>query len=416
MAVRLTPIAGSDWMDAHHWVRTKERALNQASLANLRMMIEAHPELKGIFYFDDCTAKTMLAQPLPGERSPDGYPRELQDNDEVALAAWLNHRGLSPQINTVASMVREIASRNMRNPLADWLNGLEWDGEPRVERWLHTYAGAADTAYEHTVGRKFMISAVARALTPGCKCDTMLILEGPQGLKKSTLARVLCGDAYFADQLGDITTKESSQNIQGLWIVEVPEMDKLTRPESNAVKDFLSRLVDRYRPSYGRNVITRPRRCVFFGTINPIAGAGYVRDPTGARRFWPVKCTRIDLAAARRDREQLWAEAVDMWRHGQSWWVDEDEFDIVRDEQDDRIENDVWEPKIAEWLHGRYSFFTPGECLSGALGLEVSRQDQRAKNRLAGILTHLGAQASVKRYGPKRAPTRGYTYDDGGLD
>lgn len=394
-------------MAAHYWIYNEDGALKPSSLSNINQMVEFNPEICAMFYLDEWSAKTMLTRGLPTDLR-ENYPRELNDHDEVAMAAWLNRHGLAPQIQTVASVIREVASRDIRNPMERWLNGLEWDGQERVAEWLSRYAGTPNTHYEQTVGRKFLISAVARALSPGCKCDTMLILEGPQGLRKSSLARVLCGHEYFSDQLGDITTKESSQNIQGLWIIEVPEMDKFARPEANAVKDFLSRTEDRYRPPYGRNVITRPRRCVFFGTINPIEGAGYVRDPTGARRFWPVRCSKIDLNAARLDREQLWAEAVDMWRRGQTWWIDEDEFMVVKEEQEDRIETDVWESKVAEWLVGRLDFFTSTECLSGAVNLEISRQDQRAKNRLASILTRLGVRATNRRYGPKNSSTRGY--------
>lgn len=400
-------VVSNDWMASHAWIYKEDGALKPASLANLKQMVEHHPDLQGMFSFDEWSAKTMILRGLPGDHRED-YPRELSDHDEVATAAWLNHRGLAPQIQTVAAVIREVASRYVQNPMRDWLTGLEWDGADRAADWLTKYAGAPDTHYERTIGRKFLISAVARALTPGCKCDTMLILEGPQGLRKSTLARVLCGPQYFSDQLGDITTKESSQNIQGLWIIEVPEMDKFAKPEANAVKDFLSRTEDRYRPPYGRNVITRPRRCVFFGTINPIEGAGYIRDSTGARRFWPVKCSKIDLNAARLDRDQLWAEAVHRWRMGETWWIDEDEFDVVKEEQEDRMETDIWESKIADWLSGHYEFFTPTECLSGAVNLDVARQDQRAKNRLAAILTKLGVKATNKRHGEKRASTRGY--------
>lgn len=400
-------VVNNDWMSAHRWIYTEDGDLAKTSLANLIQMVEFHPDLLGTFSFDDWSAKVIMMRGLPLD-DRDTYPRELNDNDEVALAAWLNHRGLAPSIQNVGAAIREVASRRMQNPMVEWLESLRWDGVERVGTWLHRYAGAPNTEYEATVGRKFLISAVARAMTPGCKCDTMLILEGPQGLRKSTLARVICGTKYFSDQLGDITTKESCQNIQGLWIIEVPEMDKFARPEANAVKDFLSRTEDRYRPSYGRNVITRPRRCVFFGTINPIEGAGYIRDSTGARRFWPVKCAKIDLNAARLDREQIWAEAVEMWRMGQTWWIDEDEVEIVKGEQEDRMESDVWEWKVAEWLRGRHEFFTPSECLSQAVNLEVSRQDQRAKNRLAAILTKVGVKAKRGRYGPEGQVVRGY--------
>jgi predicted P-loop ATPase len=387
--VPLTVHHGRDWMEAHRWIWKEDGVLKPAALWNLKTMTENHPALLSMFYYDEFKDQIIVTKGLPGDDRTN-YPRELCDQDETALAAWLNYQGLSPAINTVAQVVREVAFRNKKNPMLDWLEALEWDGVDRVDRWLTKYAGVQETEYSRTVGRKFLISAVARAKVPGCKCDTMLILEGPQGLRKSTLARTLCGMEYFSDQIGDITSKESSQLIQGRWIIEVPEMDKFSRAESNAVKDFLARQEDRYRPPYGRNVVTRDRRCVFLGTINPIVGAGYIKDPTGARRFWPVACTRVDMNAMRLDREQLWAEAYYRWGMGETWWIDEDELHIVQGEQEERIEEDVWEPLVVRWIQDAPNEFTATQILSDALGVERSRQEQRLKNRVSAILTKLG--------------------------
>lgn len=384
-----------EWMNGHKWIWNDEEKLQPTALENMRLMIEFHPATTGMFRYDEWADAMMMMRGLPGDDRTN-YPRELCDHDETAVAAWLNHQYLKGAINTVASVIREIAFRHAYNPMTDWLSALEWDGSPRLNDILPRHLGCADTPYTRMVGRKFFISAIARAMSPGCKVDTMLILEGDQGLRKSSYARAICGADWFTDQIGDITNKDSSQAIQGRWMIEVPEMDKFSKHEANSVKDFLARQEDRYRPPYGRNMINRPRRCVFIGTINPIEGAGYVRDPTGARRFWPVKCRKIDLNLARLEREQIWAEALERWRMGESWWIDEDEVSTVKSAQDDIIEYDVWEPRIEKWLFENTGYFTATQILSEAVGLELNRQDHRAKLRVASIMTKLGYKSVVK--------------------
>ena len=375
-------------MRPHQWVWKDEDVLKPASLGNLKNMIEFHPALVGMFKYNDFTAQVLVTRGLPGDARAD-FPREVRDEDEADLASGLNFNGLSPSIGNTGAMMRAVAFKHRIDPLREWLESLVWDGKERVDIWLPKYAGAENNEYTRTVGRKFLISGIARACDPGCKCDTMPVFEGEQGLKKSSMIRALAGPEYFSDQIGDISNKDSQAMIQGKWLIEVPELDKFSKKETDTVKDFLSRQEDRYRPSYGRNVIKRPRRCVFAGTINPMVGSGYIKDPTGARRFWPVLCTKIDIRGLERDREQLWAEAYQMWANGQSWWIDTDEVHIVQDEQEDRIDTDVWEQRVEGWLRGRSTAFTVSEALSEAVLVPIERQDQRAKVRMSGILTTL---------------------------
>ncbi len=387
--IPISVISGRGWMAPHRWIWKDEEVLKPTSLWNLATMIEFHPALAGMLQYNDFTAQVLITRGLPGDKRRD-FPREIRDEDEVDFATWLNVNGLAPGIANTASVMRSVAFRNKIDPLRAWLDGLQWDGKDRADRWLTRYAGAEDSEYVRTVARKFLISAVARACEPGCKCDTMPVFEGPQGLKKSTMVRTLCGAEYFSDQIGDIGNKDSQAMIQGKWMVEVPEMDKFGIKEANTVKDFLSRQEDRYRPSYGRNVIKRPRRCVFAGTINPMIGSGYIKDPTGARRFWPVVCTEIDLDGLAADREQLWAEAYWMWSIGQSWWIDADEKHIVAAEQEDRIDTDIWEQRVSAWIGGLYNGpFTVSQALSDAVLVPIERQDHKAKMRMSGILTTL---------------------------
>jgi predicted P-loop ATPase len=198
------------------------------------------------------------------------------------------------------------------------------------------------------IGRKVLVSAVARVERPGCKVDHMLILEGPQGTLKSKALRALAGDAWFTDQIADLGTKDSSQDLKGVWLVEISELSAIRPGEVEKVKAYISRQVDHYRPSYGRHSIDVPRQNVFVGTTND---AEYLSDSTGGRRFWPICCTNIDVEALARDRDQLWAEAVARFKSGENWWLDANELrSDARKEQEHRRIADPWESIIATWL------------------------------------------------------------------
>ena len=193
-----------------------------------------------------------------------------------------------------------------------------------------------------------MISAVARIMQPGAKVDHMLILEGPQGTKKSSALKALAGADWFTDELAEIGSKDAAQQMRGIWIIEIAELDAISRAEVSRIKAFLSRTRDRYRPPYERYVVEVPRQCVFAGSVNPDT---YLRDETGNRRFWLVRCGVINLDALSRDRDQLWAEAVARYRDGTIWWLGETELIAdAKAEQDRRYHSDAWDSRIDRWL------------------------------------------------------------------
>jgi predicted P-loop ATPase len=389
-----------NWRDGLPWVLNAEgTAIAKNSIRNAQLYIEHHPAVVGMFQYNNFTDRVMMMYGLPDDTRND-YPRELADHDEVALAAFLNNLGQSGRISETGSVIREVAFRNQYDPLKDYLDGLVWDGDARLQEWLIRYAEADDTEYVRLVSEKFLISAAARALRPACKVDTMLVLEGRQSIGKSSLCRVLAGE-WFTDQVGDVTSKDSSERLQGAWVIEIPEMDKFSRAEANAVKDFLSRTEDRYRPAYGRNVIKRPRRCVFLGTINP-DGVGYLRDTTGNRRFWPVRVEDVDLRGLTAVRDQLWAEAVHRLKDGAEWWLDRADEGMARVEQELRRDEDVWEPAVEKWLkESIQECFTTADVLFGALALTHQMQKQPEKIRVSRILKMLGAVPVMHKNGIK---------------
>jgi predicted P-loop ATPase len=176
----------------------------------------------------------------------------------------------------------------------------------------------------------------------------MLILEGPQGIRKSTALKVLASEPWFTDELAELGSKDAAQQMRGIWIIEMAELDAIGQADVSRIKAFLSRTTDRYRPPYERYVVTVPRQCVFAGTVNPDT---YLRDETGNRRFWPLRCGDIDLDGLRRDRDQLWAEAVARYRAGAPWWI-EDRALVAEASaaQEARYQGDAWDARIERWL------------------------------------------------------------------
>lgn len=400
-------VAGIDrqqWMDGIGILYSKPGMPKANSLRNVELYLHHHPDLEGLYWYDAFRDEIMIERPLIDSAEIGSYPRPIQDHDETALAAWLNSRGLSASIQNASSALRHVAFANPRDPFLEWADALRWDGKKRIDTWLTYYAGAPDNDYIRAVGRKFLISAMARGMRPGCKVDTMLVLEGPQGRGKSALVRELAGEHWFTDQVGDVSSKDSSQLTQGVWIMEVAEMGHFRKAEANAVKAFIVRQFDRYRPPYGRHAVRRERRCVFFGTINP-DGNGYLRDPTGNRRYWPVPVIKIDVDAIRKDREHLWAEAKAALLSGEQWWLDDDEIILAESEQEARNEEDPWEPPISKWLDdieqklNRY--FTSEDVLWKVLDIPLRDRTPAIKIRINNILQRLNCIKHQHKHGIK---------------
>jgi predicted P-loop ATPase len=356
-------------------------------LASVLVALRQEPSLQGVFAFDEMLRVPMLMQPLE-DSATDFAPRPLTDVDVGIVQARLQRLALKRlSKDTVHQAIDMRASECAFHPVRDYLDALKWDGTARLASWLTAYLGTPRSPYADTVGRMFLVSMVARIYAPGCKVDHMLVIEGPQGQLKSTACAVLAAD-WFSDSLPDVTAgKDTSQHLRGKWLIEVAEMHALRRAEATLLKSFISRTHERYRPSYGRKEVIEARQCVFVGTTNKDA---YLRDETGGRRFWPLRAGTIDINGLRRDRDQLFAEAVHLYQDGAPWWPSRDfEREYMVPEQAARYEADAWEETIREYV-GSQTKVTVGEIARNALSIETPRIGTADQRRIAAALELLG--------------------------
>ncbi len=403
---------------------SKKTGLSKLSvdLVNISDILKGHPkgwkssrDNRSVLRWNEYTSDCIFLDKPPYFDGDEYHNTEagvqVAEEDITAMRKWfIRFYDVDVKKDMMIDSMLSVAKQNSFHPVRDWLKTIEWDGIPRLDSWLHTYLGVrTDLEYASLVGKWWMLSAVARAMKPGCKADYVLVLQGPQGIGKSTALNVLASTRWFSDTPFEIGSKDSYVVLRGKWIVELPELEAILRSkESGDAKAFFSSPEDTYRPPYGKTVISVPRSCIFAGTVNVDF---FLSDNTGNRRYWPVRCTVIDLESLRRDREQLWAEAVALYLKGDKWWPEtEAHRSLCEVQQDARREPDTWLSVVATWLESdeakflldNKGYWTIDDVGVKALGFKEHQLERRHQYRIGSILDEIGLFRIRPRIGNKR--------------
>ena len=355
------------------------------NLVNASKILQRDPNYAGRIWLDTFRDKIYFRE---GDRS-----RLWTDADTRSVTAYIQQH---LKIHKVATMlmheaVQHVAEANGANSLTDWLDTIKWDGVPRLHDWLTDTLGVEKNEYTMAIAHNWPIAMVARAYQPGCKFDHMPVLEGQQGLAKTSFLEVLGGEWYKSLPMafGD---KDFLQCIQGAWLVEIPDMTGFSRREHGAILATITIRVDEYRKSYGRMAESPPRVAIFAATSET---DNYLKDTRGRRRYWPLRCQDINLHYLHEQRANIFAEALVAYRRGEPYWQMPGSAD---DEQLARSEPDPWAPDIVDkaeelWLKGmgndKRANITAGRLLS-ELGMPIKDQNQETRQRVGSILKQNG--------------------------
>lgn len=323
------------------------------------------------FQFNTFTDNIEISKPLPWHRRNFSV-KKCDDNDVKQIRAWLSREKLyNTSDQDMYDAILVVAQQKAYHPVKEYLNSLEWDGKPRVNTWLSDYVGVENSAYVKAVGRKVLAAAVARIYHPGCKFDYVLVLEGPQGVGKSRLVKALGGD-WSNDISLDPDDKDCIMLMENNWIIELAEMATHRKSESGKLKAFITRQADTIRKPYHRTTTEIPRQNIFIGSINPQAGFGYLKDPTGNRRFWPAAVGEINVDAIIEDRDQLWAEAVQIYRQGEKLYLPPVLEETAKGEQAKRMIKDHIEDDVLRYIDNVIEYrqvFTASTVIEHGLGI-----------------------------------------------
>ena len=333
-------------------VNTKGEYENSAN--NLNIIFQFDSFLKDAFKLNAFDNKRYVTKTLPWRKIEDMEP--LRDVDYSGVRNYIECiYGIVSSQKVDDALALQI-EKDKFHPIIEYIKSLQWDGTPRVDTLLIDYFGAEDNVYTRAAIRKMLCAAVARVFHPGTKFDTALILVGPQATYKSTFVKKL-GKSWFSDTFTTVQGKESFEQIQGAWLVEIAELSGLKKAEVETIKHYISKCEDSFRPAYGRTIEIYKRQCVFFGTTN---SKDFLRDPTGNRRFLPIdvrpEYVTKNVAEELTDEEvdQIWAEAYEMYKHGESLYMTGEEDTIAKIEQHKHSEQDERKGIIEEYLNTKY--------------------------------------------------------------
>ena len=384
------PATPDDWRSM---LLTGEQGGIKACSYNAILALTHDPAWSGVLALNTFSSKLTFRRAPPWHRGA-FTPTHITDADFIRVAAYLQADGIPVNTATAAEAVLCVCDDHAWHPVREYLDALVWDGKERLDTWLCDHLGAAPSGINRAFSAKFLIGMVARVMRPGCKMDNILILEGRQDLQKSGALNVLAG-GWFVDHMPDLHNKDAMQQLQGVWLIEFAELDKIGKTDASIAKKFLSTASDRFRASYGRSVMDHPRQCAFSATVNPGA-MGYLQDETGNRRQWTVACgigwqpqQQVDIKRLASVRDQLFAEAAKRFSKGEVWWLTSDTDKIEQTiEAEKRVLQDAWHDRIASFLDDKQDV-TISDVLTLALGKPVDRWTHADQTRVGRVLTIL---------------------------
>lgn len=349
---------------------------------------------RDVIAFNEFSGRIVARRPPPWSGSRAGNWTDAYD---LQTTVWLNAFGrCKVGVENVRNAIVVVAHMNRFHPVREYLQGLVWDGAPRLDTWLSDYLGAADTELNRAYASTTLIGAVARIQQPGCKLDDFLILEGDQGIGKSSALAALCPQReWFHDSVIQIGNEEGMKVLKGKWIVEIAELSSFSRKEAIAVRSYMSSSTDSFRDSYGRHPEDHERQNIFAGTTNEDQ---YVSDVAGERRMRPVKCTKqVDIAALQSNRDQLWAEAYSRYEQGEPWHLPAGLATQSREATKHRLRVDDWKTLILQWLNAKPTRYTSGittaELLVSCLTFNRANITHQHTIRVGQLLRSLGFDA-----------------------
>ena len=371
-------------------------------------------DMPDLLAYNSFSKDIVFKKAAPWHRSDEVYTC-WKDDDSARCKYWLSaERKYEPAVTLIEESIVSVAQQHAFHPIKDYLEKLQWDGFPRLHTWMSKFLGAELNEYTKAVGLKLLVAAVTRLYRPGHKFDYVPVLEGPQGIGKSRALAVLGGE-WFGDITLNVHDRDTIDVMRHLWIIELSEMETQRRTEAQALKSFLSRSEDICRLAYGRASESFPRHSVFVGTINPELDedAGWMKDTTGNRRFWPIKCGKIEISQLRAVRDQLWAEAYLYYQKNTALHFEDTKIEqLALAEQEKRMGRDPWFERIEafvisdivknkEVLTGEDLFM---DCLNGR-PMGFTRECQK---RIAMIMRVLMWEKGVFWDAKQKKSIRGY--------
>lgn len=370
---------------------------------NLGLVLRNDGRFAKKFRFNELTQRVEVLE-------EDGSWRDVRDADFFLTAERISEiYGMSSAPDTIATAISAIATaENAINPPAEYLGVLSWDGVERLNRVPSEVLGAEDREEYQNMFRWWMMAAVQRALNPGCKADSMLVLSGRAGIGKTTFFMELGLGVWAHSTSMMLDSKDFMQEVIGSWIVVFDEMSAFKKADHENAKAFITKTNDVFRTPYGRTMQTYPRRAIFAGTTNE---SEFARESSGMRRFWPMECgmtaDHIDIEKLREWRDQLWAEAVARVHRGEKAYASTPaECKALEALQSEIVISDAWQPAVVAWVQARsvseiQNGFTIAECMEGALKIEAAQQQHGAKCRV-GLILRDCFNATSKRVGAKK--------------